>query len=103
MRWSKKIRHIWHELYYTHASKARVDYALRCQEFVHQLETPEKNLSLKSRFRFHLHLSLCQACHNYFKFSQIVRKVLKKKKYESLSPEDLKKFNDRLLKIHKSQ
>ncbi len=97
MNLGNRIRKIWHDGYYSIVSEGGVLFALRCKEVAEIVDLKEKNLSLAKRFRFFLHLSLCQSCKNYENL-QIYLKALAKKTFSKENPTiDLSKMNETLL------
>lgn len=99
MRWSQKLRHLWHNLYYKLAGSKATEFALCCQQAVEQVDLPSPARSWKDTFRFYLHLSVCQACSNYFKMSRgfnwAIKKTLRQESQSRLSH-----INSELLKKH---
>ncbi len=97
MKLTDRIRKIWHHSYYSIGSEGGVLFALRCKEVAEIVDLKEKNLSVAKRFRFFLHLSLCQSCKNYENL-QIYLKALAKKAISKENPTiDLSKLNKTLL------
>jgi hypothetical protein len=92
MRLSPIVRFFWHALFYLLAPARLKRYALTCREAVNEMNTTNTH-SLRVR----LHLSLCQACTNYEKTSQWLRKNIKRSEgnYVDLS----KKIFERLRKL----
>ena len=74
-----RIRKIWHEAFYRNASQKRIDLALRCQEVTSRIDLRQMPSRLSGYFRFWLHLSLCQACKNYYEISNALSRALKKR------------------------
>lgn len=70
MKWILKI---WHDLYYYLDSKKLEQAALTCRDAVTQLELSDDQPGLQLT----LHLSLCEACRNYHRFSTAFRGQLK--------------------------
>lgn len=62
-------RKIWHTLYYGLSGRAGASFALRCREVTRQTDLGETPAGGLGKLRYRLHLSLCQACANYSKFS----------------------------------
>lgn len=78
MKLSQKIRKIWHDAFYKDASKERFEFALKCQDVTAGIDLHEKPTTFSGQFRFWLHLSLCQACKNYYDLSKVLSKAVKK-------------------------
>jgi hypothetical protein len=95
MKFSQKLRQIWHDAFYKNASKERVEFALKCQDVTARIDLHEKPTSLNGLFRFWLHLSLCRACKNYFDLSKVLSKAIKKSPPPSVT--NLEKINNSLL------
>ena len=97
MNWVRRLRKTWHDLYYAKATPRRIDFAMRCKAVVHQVDVKNKNFSLKNRFRFQLHLSLCQTCENYSNFSKILKNQLKLILRPPPPKDQLQRINQKLL------
>ena len=78
MKFGQKILQIWHGVFYKNASKERVEFALKCQDVTAGIDLHEKPSSIKGHFRYWLHLSLCQACKNYYDLSKVLSNAVKK-------------------------
>ncbi len=76
MGFKEKIRHYWHDFYYDAASPKAIQFAMRCQHVAEIIDLAPKNMKLMDRFRFRLHLSLCQACANYYDISRALKKAI---------------------------
>lgn len=92
MKLSQKIRKILHDAFYKNASKERVEFALKCQDVTAAIDLHEKPSTLSGHFRHHLHLSLCQACKNYYDMSKFLSSTVKK------SPKSLSASVDKINK-----
>lgn len=99
MRWGEKLRHAWHNIYYKFAGEKATEFALRCQHVAEQVDLRSTTRNELDTFRFYLHLSVCQACTNYYKMSrglnQALKKVLKKETQSRLT-----QINSELLRKH---
>jgi hypothetical protein len=80
MKIGQKIRNIWHDVYYRNASKQRQTFALKCQDVTWTIDLRQKPTTIIDHFRFLLHLSLCQACKNYFDVSKALSNGLKNRR-----------------------
>lgn len=98
MKLSQKIRHYWHELYYFLATKGGVEFALRCQKVAEEVDLTLSSTSLKLRLRYSLHLSLCQACQNYFDSSKCLRQSIRNFVMNSEKSANIEHLNKKLLK-----
>ncbi len=94
---TKKLRFIWHEIFYFRANSARVEFGMRCKNVVEQIELQTKNQSAAEKLRVILHLSLCQACKNYFDASRALDRAITNKKYEHLNVAELDTLKLKLL------
>lgn len=90
MNFGKIIRWIWHAFFYILSPPSLRRYALTCREAVTELNSSNQ----KSR-RLNLHLTLCQGCSNYLRYSEWLRGVLPKKMYSNSKDLNQKIF-DRL-------
>lgn len=95
MTFTKKLRKIGHDLYYKNATASRLEYALKCQDVTAKIDLHKKPESFSGFFRFWFHLSLCQACKNYYDVSQILSLLIKKNVSKSLTP--IQEINKKLL------
>lgn len=82
MKMNHILREIWYGIYYAVAPNTVQEYALTCKEAVSEINTKKDR-----HFRVKLHLSLCQACTNYDKYSRWLSENFPEKK--SGSPVDL--------------
>lgn len=80
MKLSHKIRKVWHDWFSANATKKQVAFALSCQDVTCEIDLRKKRETLRERFRFWLHLSFCQACKNYYEFSNALGRAVRKKK-----------------------
>ncbi len=67
----------WHDLYYAVSTERGVELALHCKEVVEKIDLAHEPRTLAESLRLALHLSLCQACHDYHEWSLLLRKGLK--------------------------
>lgn len=95
MKFSQRIRQIWYNAFYKNASKERVEFALKCQDVTSSIDLHEKPTSISGYFRYWLHLSLCQACKNYYDYSKVISKAIKKSPPSSAI--DYEKINKNLI------
>ena len=94
MKFTERLRHYWHELYNFPNSNHANHFAMSC------LETAEKLDLGQGGFRLRLHLSLCQACHNYYAAARALRAAVRKLIKNSEDSDLLAKLNQALLKKH---
>lgn len=99
----QRIRKIWHDFFYSRVSAQGVDFALKCQEVAGHVDVPRNQLSFRDRFRFFLHLSLCQACKNYSNFSKGFRRHLKPWAGSQISKSQVQIFNKKLLEKYRQK
>lgn len=90
MSLGKMARKIWHDLFYAAGGKAADRLALTCAE-----ATSRTDHSQLKGFRYWLHLSVCQACKNYYDFSRFLQKNISKS--IEVSKQELTKLNNRLI------
>lgn len=95
MKLGQKIRKIWYDWFYKNATKERFEFALRCQDVTAGIDLHERPKTLKGQFRFWLHLSLCQACKNYYDVSKALGGAVRKRK--PVEPIKIKEMNNELL------
>ena len=101
MKTFKKLRKAWHDLYYKNASPRRVEFGLRCQNVTEWIDLRHKPESLPDRFRFALHLSLCQSCRTYHGLSQALSKAIRRFVKTKQASIDLPRYNQELVKRFK--
>lgn len=99
----QKIRKIWHDLYYKKPSAEKVEFAMRCRDVAHQVDFQTEGLSLKDQFRFRLHLSLCQACHNYYMVSKFIRTKMHSFSKPEVRQVELDLLTQKLIEIHQQK
>ncbi len=85
MKTSHKLRKFWHDLFYRLTLKKGRDFALKCQNVTADIDLKRKPKNLSGYFRFRLHLSLCQACKNYYDLSQVLGKAVRKSQSKPLA------------------
>ena len=101
MKFSQKVRRIWHEAFYKNASEEKVELALTCQDVTATIDLHEKPTAISGQLRFWLHLSLCQACKNYYDLSKVLSKAVKARpsssgaSFEQLNQNLLEKFSQK--------
>lgn len=96
---TKKIKKLWHDLYYKLANKKLINFALTCQEATAKVDLSDQNKNILSSFRLNLHLSLCQSCSNYSKTSLHINTSFKElKKINLIHPQKIEELNKELLK-----
>ena len=78
MKLSFKIRKIWHDFFYRSANKKVIKFARSCQNVTADIDLQHIPIGVAGHFRFWLHLSLCQACKNYYDVSRAFSKALRK-------------------------
>lgn len=96
----KKLRHIWHEVFVKFNNKKLFQFADTCQNVVVSIDLDDKKpKSFLAKTRFKFHLSMCQACMNYYKFSQSLSKGMKtvKPKIQSPKSSELEALQKRLM------
>lgn len=92
----KKLREIWHDLYFKFCSPSGEKFALTCQEATEQMNV-ESSRNFKNWLRLKLHLSLCQACVYYFQMGKILKSAAKEFLTKNEKQINLEKLNQELL------
>ena len=90
MSFGKLARKIWHDCYYAVGGKTAERLALTCRE-----ATDKTNHGDLKGFRYWLHISVCQACKNYYSFSAFLRRQGPRFR---VSAAEITQLNKRLLK-----
>jgi hypothetical protein len=98
MRILDKLRHSWHDLYYSIAPEGGVKFAMNCKEATAHIDLGTHQDTRWARLRLKLHLSLCQACKNYSDLSNALKKAIVGFAHASALPLDLDQMNQNLLK-----
>lgn len=94
----KIVRKAWHDIYYFWASKKGVDFALTCREATENIDLNDQAKTAQGKLRVKLHISLCQACNNYYSFSRSLSRALKKLvQARPKTDSDLDKLNNELV------
>ena len=94
------LRFLWHALYYVVAPSKVVDFALRCKQVAESIDLDRWPDGRYGKVRMKLHLSLCQACKNYFDANEALKRVARELvlgrvdqiKLEQLNAELLQRF-----------
>lgn len=98
MNFRKKIRLIWHTIYYRFSGPKGVDFALMCRDVAYHIDHSPKPNSFVHQFRFWLHISLCQACKNYYDYSNFLSIQLKKLfPHKRTSNESIDEINKKII------
>jgi hypothetical protein len=99
-----KLRHRWHELFYAVTGKTGEQFAMTCKDVSGEVDLGTAPRQPLARVRFYLHLSLCQACANYFAASHALKQIVNEMVYGSASQANLKttleRLNQELMKKH---
>ena len=74
----RKIRTIWHDLYYSVSGQQGAEFAMTCEEASKYTDLGLSKTSLKQKIRYRLHISLCQICKNYGELTQILKNKIKR-------------------------
>lgn len=95
----KKLRKVWHDVFVKMNNKPLFKFADTCQSVVTSIDLNDKNRTFAQKARFVFHMSVCQACMNYYRFSKSVSTQMKRT--SSLKPPspptDLKSLQERLM------
>jgi hypothetical protein len=94
----QKLRHYWHHLYYAFSSRSGVEFAMRCKDVTEIVDLGKRPTTLIGRLRFRLHLSLCQACQNYFDTTQTLKEALRSFINKNKVPVQMDRLNEDLMK-----
>lgn len=73
----KKVRQLWHDVFVGLNNRHLFRFADTCRNVVTSIDLDEKERDLTSQVRFAFHLSMCQACMNYYRFSKTLARELK--------------------------
>jgi hypothetical protein len=74
----EKVRKIWHDVFVGMNNKRLFLFADTCKNVVTRIDLDEKERSFFEATRFRFHLSMCQACMNYYRFSRSLSNEVKK-------------------------
>lgn len=99
MNIKKRIRHYWHDLYYAVSPDKGVDFAMKCKDAAEMIDLKKIPADFLGKARFYLHLSLCQACSNYFEASRALKQAVQNLVGKN-EANHIKKLNEDLLKKH---
>lgn len=94
-----KFRRYWHNTYYFFASDGGVKFAMTCKDVAEQVDIGISK-TLTGRFRFFLHISLCQSCKNYLSLTNELRRAIRTVVSKGENPVHLEKLNSELLTKH---
>lgn len=97
MRLTKKIRRIWHDVYYALTGDSGVDFALRCREVAEIVDQGDEKLNFKRKVQFYLHLSVCQACKNYYEFAKFLKQKIQKLLNQRRPQHEIDELNKKLV------
>lgn len=96
-KFSEILRGIWHDIYYFFATDKGVQFAMKCKDAAEQVDLGiSKNRT--GRFRYFLHITLCQGCRNYEKTSDTLKSAVKKTLEKNPKSDRLDRLNNELLK-----
>lgn len=96
------MRWLCHKVYYFLASEKGVEFAMKCKDAAEQVDLGISKSKI-GRFRFYLHISLCQACHNYAKTSSVLKAAVKSVLVQGQNQERIDNLNKELLAKYKGQ
>ena len=92
----KIVRALIKTLYYAGQPQKRIEFALRCRHVAEIIDLGQTR-SFNEKFRYHLHLAVCQPCQNYLDTTRALKRAmleLMKLKTERL---DIDELNRRLM------
>lgn len=99
MKLTEKNRHYWHDAYYFLASGKAVQFAMICKDVAEQVDVGASK-TFGGRFRFYLHISLCQGCKNYLSLTNALRTAIQNTVFINEKPNRLDQLNSTLLAKH---
>ena len=99
MKLTEKVRAYWHDFYYYFASDRGVQFAVTCKDFSEQVDVGRSS-RLSGKFRFFLHLSVCQGCKNYSDLTVVLRSAIRNVVSENEKPVRLERLNNELVTKH---
>jgi hypothetical protein len=97
MKFKNFLRRIWHDVFYLLTPGFGVKFALRCKDVTEMIDLGLLPSQSHNRLRYRLHLSLCQACDNYFKITRVLNRAAIEMVSKSYSGTDYEKLNRKLL------
>ena len=77
MKFFRFLRKVWHDSFYGLNVSFLKKTAHTCRHVVESIDLTPQDRSPVERARFYLHLSLCQACKNYYDYSRLLSKKIK--------------------------
>ena len=89
MKPTKTLRKYWHDAYYALASDRAVTFAMLCRDVAHEIDLAHADHGWSEKVRLRLHLSLCQACKNYFDVSVALKEAAEQMRQASFVPIDV--------------
>ena len=101
----RKIRSVWHDLYYLVFGDHGADFAMTCEEASKYTDLGLSKTSLKQKIRYRLHVSLCQICKNYSELTEILKNKIKRiqKDQNKFSNREIEEMNKNLFNHHTEQ
>lgn len=73
---------------------------MTCKDVTSAIDLRQKPSTLILRFRIHIHLALCEACHRYNKMTKALRSAIAKSTNKDSTVVDLESLNKELLVKH---
>ncbi len=95
MKLGQKLRKIAHDLFFQNASDKQIEFTLTCRDVTSAIDLRHSPKSISDKFRFWVHLNICQACRNYHNVSTAFSKALRRN--PSQDPERLDLMTKALL------
>lgn len=99
MKLTEKFRKYWHDTYYFFASSRGVRFAMTCKDVAEQVDVGIKK-TVMGRFKFFLHISLCQGCKNYLILTNELRRAIRSLVSKNEKPGRLNQLNTELVRKH---
>lgn len=94
----KRIKDLWHDLYYKYSPSCGVKFAMTCKEAAEQINSAESGrLKMLFWLRLKLHLSLCRACAYYQRGCITLKNAAKNLAKNPENTIDIDKLNSELL------
>jgi hypothetical protein len=97
MKLKNILRRIWHDIFYVLTPGFGLKFAMRCKDVTEYIDLGLVPNQASKRFRLKLHLSLCQACSNYLKMTQVLNRAAHEMFSQNYTEYNFEKMNEKLL------
>jgi hypothetical protein len=98
MNLKKIFTRIWHDLFYILTPGFGLRFAMRCKDVTAIIDLGTMPEEWTKRFRFRLHLSLCEACNHYQKITMVLNRAAREMIHANYAEYNYERLNDALLK-----